>query len=179
MRVISGKYKRKKLQGFKLENTRPTMDRVKESMFAMIQNDIDGSICLDLFAGSGALGIEALSMGAKECYFVDLSKEAIKTIKKNLEGITESTEVLNCDYQQAIKHFKQSDTKFDLIFLDPPYQKENIEKIINSIVENKIINNSGLIIVETIDDLGETNCVKTRKISDKIIKIYLINTNEN
>lgn len=180
MRVISGKYKRRKLQGFKLENTRPTMDRVKESMFAMIQNDIADSTCLDLFAGSGALGIEALSMGAKKCYFVDKSKEAIKTIKKNLEGITEPTEVLNCDYQQAIKYFKQSDTKFDLIFLDPPYQKENIEKIINLIMENKIINNNGLIIVETIDDLEETNCVKTRKISDKIIKIYQItNTNEN
>ena len=177
MRVISGKYKRKQLLGFKLENTRPTMDRVKESMFAMIQDNIKDRVCLDLFAGSGALGIEALSMGAKKCYFVDLSKEAIKTIRKNLEGITEPTEVLNCDYQQAIEYFQHDKIKFDLIFLDPPYQKEDLKKIIDIIIENKIINNKGLIIVETTTDLDEANCLKMRKISDKIIKIYQI-TNE-
>ena len=88
MQVISGKYKRKKLDGFKLNNTRPTMSRVKQSMFAMIQNNIKGRV-LDLFAGSGALGIEALSMGADSCYFVDIDKNAIKVINKNLENIEE------------------------------------------------------------------------------------------
>ena len=84
MRIISGKYKGRMLKGFDLIGTRPTMDRVKESMFATIQNKIKDSIVLDLFAGSGSLGIEALSNGSKYVYFVDKSEEAIKTIKSNL-----------------------------------------------------------------------------------------------
>ena len=88
MRVISGKYKGKKLDGFNIEGTRPTMDRVKESMFALIQNEIKDAICLDLFAGSGSLGIEALSNGAKKCYFVDKNQIAIETIIKKQKDKT-------------------------------------------------------------------------------------------
>ena len=87
MRVISGKYKGRLLDGFNINGTRPTMDRVKESMFAMIQNYIKDKVVLDLFAGSGSLGIEALSNGAKICYFVDNNKIAIDIIKKNTNGI--------------------------------------------------------------------------------------------
>ena len=83
MRVISGKYKGRKLKGFDILGTRPTMDRVKESLFGIIQNYITDKTCLDLFAGTGALGIEALSMGAKECYFVDNNSEAIHILKEN------------------------------------------------------------------------------------------------
>src|SRR5574344_774599 len=84
MRVISGKYKGKYLKGFDIDGTRPTMDRVKESLFGIIQNNIYDSICLDLFAGSGSLGIEALSNGAKKCYFNDSNNEMIKILKLNL-----------------------------------------------------------------------------------------------
>ena len=87
MRVISGKYKGINLDGFNIEGTRPTMDRVKESMFAMIQGSIKNSICLDLFAGSGSLGIEALSNGAKYCYFIDNSNDIYKILKANLAKI--------------------------------------------------------------------------------------------
>ena len=87
VRVISGKYKGRILEGFNINGTRPTMDRVKESMFAMIQNNLKDKVVLDLFAGSGSLGIEALSNGAKLCYFVDNNKIAINTIKKNTIGI--------------------------------------------------------------------------------------------
>ena len=83
MRVISGKYKGKNLIGFDIDGTRPTMDRVKESLFAMIQGYIKNSVALDLFAGSGSLGIEALSNGASGCYFVDNNKELIDIIKQN------------------------------------------------------------------------------------------------
>ena len=82
MRVISGKYKGTFLDGFDIAGTRPTMDRVKESMFAMIQTNLKNSVCLDLFAGSGSLGIEALSNGAKYCYFVDNSADIYKILKK-------------------------------------------------------------------------------------------------
>ena len=96
MRVISGKYKGKKIDGFDIEGTRPTQDRVKESLFGIIQNDIADSICLDLFAGSGNLGIEALSNGASECYFIDNNSKCIDIIKKNLNGILDGI-VLNLD----------------------------------------------------------------------------------
>ena len=88
VRIISGKYRGKKLQGFDIDGTRPTMDRVKESLFAMIQTELEDSKCLDLFAGSGALGLEALSMGAKSCDFIDHNQIAIKTIKKILKILT-------------------------------------------------------------------------------------------
>ena len=80
MRIISGKYKGKKLDGFDIEGTRPTMDRVKESLFGIIQNNLKDSICLDLFAGSGSLGIEALSNGASACYFVDKNKQILNIL---------------------------------------------------------------------------------------------------
>lgn len=84
MKIISGKYKGRNIIGYDIEGTRPTMDRVKESLFAMIQNYIKDSNCLDLFSGSGNLGLEALSEGAKSCTFIDENKIAIKTIKNNI-----------------------------------------------------------------------------------------------
>ena len=102
MRIISGKYKGKKLQGFNIEGTRPTMDRVKESLFAMIQNYIPGSIVLDLFAGSGALGLEAISQGAKTCYLIDNNIEAINTIKTNSQNMDENIIIMHTDYKKYL-----------------------------------------------------------------------------
>ena len=113
MRVISGKYKGKNLEGYTLNGTRPTMDRVKESMFAMIQNKIKDSIVLDLFAGSGALGIEALSNGASLCYFVDKSRQAIETIKKNTKDMDDVV-ILFKDYQEALSYFQSKGITFDI-----------------------------------------------------------------
>ena len=173
MRIISGKYKRKKLQGFNIDGTRSTMDRVKESMFATIQDCIKDSVCLDLFAGSGALGIEALSMGAKKCYFVDYNKEAVKIINQNLKGINEEVVVLNKDYLNALDYFKEHKITFDLIILDPPYQRYDILKIIKLIDKYNLLNPNGLIVVETTNDLTDYyRCIKTKKISNKIIKVY-------
>ena len=83
MRIISGKYKGRKVDGYNIDGTRPTMDRVKESLIAMIQRNLDNSICLDLFAGSGSVGFEMISNGAKACYFVDNNYKVIETLKKN------------------------------------------------------------------------------------------------
>ena len=100
MKIISGKYKGRNIEGFDIVGTRPTMDRVKESLFATIQNYIDDSIVLDLFSGSGNLGLEALSEGAKYAYLVDHNFKAVKTINKNITtiGIKEA-EVINMDYK--------------------------------------------------------------------------------
>src|SRR5699024_8589559 len=105
MRIISGKYKGRVLKGYTLKGTRPTMDRVKESLFASIQDYLDNSVCLDLFAGSGNLGIEALSMGAREVVFVDKEYMACKTIKSNLDMLDNNlnTTILTMDYLKAIE----------------------------------------------------------------------------
>lgn len=171
MRVISGKYKGKQLQGFDIEGTRPTMDRVKESLFAMIQNDVKDSICLDLFAGSGSLGIEALSNGAKKCYFVDKHKEISQILKKNLFGI-ENSIIIQKDYELALQELKG--TKFDIIFLDPPYQKKLINPSIELILKYDLIKLGGIIVCEYETEVIETSLklLKEKKYGSKLIRIY-------
>jgi len=170
MRVISGKYKGRKLEGFNIDGTRPTMDRVKESLFGIIQNKIQDSICLDLFAGSGNLGIEALSNGAKQCYFVDNNKEVIKILKRNLKDIPNSI-LINDDYRSALKNLN---IKFDIIFLDPPYKFNLINKAIEDIINYDLLNDDGIIVCEY--ETEEIKCnlelIKEKKYGSKYIKIY-------
>lgn len=175
MKIISGSLKGRVLDGFNLEGTRPTMDRVKESLFAMIQNDICSSICLDLFSGSGNLGIEAISQGATKSYLVDFNKKAIKVIKSNLDklGISDKCVVLYGDFKKILKEI---DTKFDIIFLDPPYKTNYIEEAIKLIDNNNLLNNNGLIICES-DSLEKIiypssySVVKNKKYGDKYVVI--------
>ena len=175
MKIISGKYKGRNLDGFDIVGTRPTMDRVKESLFATIQNYVDDSIVLDLFSGSGNLGLEALSEGAKFAYLVDHNHKAIKTINKNIStiGITD-TEVLNMDYKKALNYFNDKNIKFDLIFLDPPYNTNYIEESLNLIAEFDLLNSDGLIVCES-DNLDRIiypdmyKAVKDKKYGDKYI----------
>lgn len=173
MRVISGKYKGKKLIGFDIDGTRPTMDRVKESLFAMIQNNVRNSIVLDLFAGSGSLGIEALSNGAKEVYFVDNNIKLIEIIKENIKTFDETTHVLKSDYKDALKLLNK--TKFDIIFLDPPYKLNLINDCLNKIHEHKLLNKDGIIVCEYENEDIDTEyfeLIKEKKYGDKHIKIY-------
>ena len=145
MRIISGKYKGKKLDGFDIEGTRPTMDRVKESLFGIIQNNLKDSICLDLFAGSGSLGIEALSNGASICYFVDKNKQILNILKNNLKGI-ENSILIEKEYLMALEELKNK--KFDVIFLDPPYKDNLITPSIKKIIELNMLNKDGIIVCE-------------------------------
>lgn len=173
MRVISGKYKGKILSGFDIKGTRPTMDRVKESMFAIIQNYLKDSICLDLFAGSGSLGIEALSNGAKKCYFVDNNKVAIETIKKNTLKI-DNKEIIQEDCFKALLQFKNK-VKFDVIFLDPPYHDNLLNQVLEKIIEYNLLNKNGIIVCELEDELLTTNLtlLKEKKYGSKQVKIFL------
>ena len=175
MKIISGKYKGRNLDGHNLDGTRPTMERVKESLFAIIQNYIDSAIVLDLFSGSGNLGIEALSEGASYAYLVDYNKKAAITIKNNLNniGITDA-EVINLDYKKALQYLKGK--KMDLIFLDPPYKTDFIEQSIKLIDEYNLLNEDGLIICEndTLDKIvypDNYEVVKDRKYGDKWVVI--------
>ena len=175
MKVISGKYKGRNLEGFDLDGTRPTMDRVKESLFGMIQNYVDDSVVLDLFSGSGNLSIEALSEGAKYAYSVDSNYKAIKTIKKNIDTINiTDIDVLNMDYIEALKYFNNKDINFDIIFLDPPYKTNYIEKSIKLIDKYDLLKDDGIIVCESdsLDKIVYTEkykSVKDKKYGDKYI----------
>lgn len=174
MRVISGKYKGKKLEGFDIDGTRPTMDRIKESVFGIIQNHIQGSICLDLFAGSGSLGIEAISNGAKICYFVDNNPKILPILEKNLKNI-ENTSLIKKDFRQALEFFKEQKIQFDLIFLDPPYSNHFINQALNYIQKYHLLKEHGMIICEY--ETEELNCLdykilKEKKYGNKFIRIY-------
>ena len=177
MKIISGKYRGRLLEGFNLDGTRPTMDRVKESLFGMIQGYVVDSVVLDLFSGSGALGIEAISEGAKYSYLVDSNSLAIKTIKKNIINIgIDNVEVIKNDYKEVLKDFYNKNIKLDLIFLDPPYKTNYIEKSIELISKYDLLTDSGLIVCES-DSLDKiiypNNYIvsKDRKYGDKYIVI--------
>ena len=149
MRVISGSARGTTLHSIDDINTRPTLDRVKESLFNIIQNQVEDAVVLDLFAGSGAIGIEFLSRGAEKVYFCDKSPKAVDMIKQNLDKtkLKDKATILNSDYIDCIDKIKN--IKFDIIFLDPPYKENFSKQAIKKISESKLLKNEGIIIVET------------------------------
>ena len=175
MKVISGIYKGRIIEGYTMNGTRPTMDRVKESLFAMIQNKIKDSVILDLFSGSGNLGIEAICEGAKAAYLVDHNKVATKTITNNLNKL----EIINCqvmtmDYLKALQVLKENKEVFDIIFLDPPYKTDYIEKAIYKIQELDMLKEKGIIVCETdqlskIPTINNLEVIKEKKYGDKFV----------
>ena len=138
MRVISGKSRGKKLVSLEGDNTRPTLDRVKEALFNIIQFDIKDAVVLDLFAGTGALGVEALSRGAKEVIFCDKVPNAIKVIKQNVTNTNnlDKATIINKDCKDVLEDLSKQNKKLDIVFLDPPYRTnlaiESMQKIIMS-----------------------------------------------
>ena len=150
MRIVAGKYKRTPLKTIESLSTRPTKDMVKEALFSSIH--IDEETCfLDLFSGSGAIGIEALSRGAKEVYFNDLNKDAVNVIKENLLKLKENRVVYNLNYDVCLS--KLNGNKFDYVFLDPPYAFEEYENIFRLIAEYNLLKDNGKIIVEVKKDV--------------------------
>lgn len=148
MRIIGGKARGTKLYTLEGKNTRPTLDRVKESLFNIIQADIQDSVFLDLFAGSGAIGLEAASRGAKKSILCDNSKEAMEIIKKNIE----KTHLQQIDtYQMSYDTFLKSKTneKIDIIYIDPPYATDFAYEAVRIILKEELIKKESIIIVET------------------------------
>lgn len=148
MQIITGKYRARKLQAVKSEATRPTLARVKESVFNLIFDRISDSIVLDLFAGSGAFGAECISRNAKKVYFIDESNEAIKTIKINTKNMVEDFEIIKSDYIDALKNFSKKNIKFDLVYLDPPYKSKFSENALNLLDELNMLSEGATIVVE-------------------------------
>lgn len=144
MRVITGTARGTKLKTPEGMLTRPTTDRVKEALFNIIQFDIAGDV-LDLFAGTGQLGIEALSRGAADCLFVDSARDSVRLVQENLRRCGLAARVLQCDALGILK----SGEKFDLIFLDPPYGSGLEAKAIETVKEFDILSRGGIMVVET------------------------------
>ena len=152
MRIISGKARGTKLYTLDGTATRPTLDRVKESLFNIIQNDIEDSTVLDLFSGSGAIGLEFLSRGAKRAVLCDSSKDAIKIIKQNVQKthFEEKVEVYNMEFTKLVERLQNQ--KFDIIYIDPPYATDFIKISLEKIIEYELVNENTKIIVETDDE---------------------------
>lgn len=151
LRVISGLRKGHKLKAPKGMSVRPTEDRIKESLFNILRS-IDGdSIILDAFGGSGSIGIEFLSRGAKTCYFIDNSEESIDIINENLNHtkFLEHSFVIKSDIMVAIKSFGVKKLRFDYIYLDPPFRQQGlIHNLLDSITSESILKDDGMVIIE-------------------------------
>ena len=153
MRVIAGTARGKNLKTPDGMKTRPTADRVKEAMFSIIQFELPGASVLDLFGGTGQLGIEAISRGAKSATFVDESDSACKLIRENLNrtGFTQSAKVVRSDYLSFLRNCRE---KFDIILLDPPYAEVFLENALKMITEIDILQSGGIIVTERPVDKG-------------------------
>lgn len=153
MRIITGKAKGIKLLTLEGDNTRPTAERVKEALFSMIQFDIEGRRVLDLFAGSGQLGLEALSRGAEYCMFVDSSSDAANIVRKNIEKthFADCTKTLITDYRNFLR---KSDGRegFDIIFLDPPYASGALADALMRLYRTKLMRRGCIVVCESEND---------------------------
>ncbi|WP_267127629.1 16S rRNA (guanine(966)-N(2))-methyltransferase RsmD [Thermoanaerobacter thermohydrosulfuricus] len=180
LRVIAGKLKGRKVKSLEGNEVRPTADRVKESLFNILMNKIEGSIFLDLFAGTGNIGIEALSRGAQFCYFVDKSLKSIKCIRENVTelNLVPFAKILHRDVLKVIEMLDKNNTKFDIIFLDPPYYQNLVDKTLIKLGEAKVLKEDGIIIAEhhKNDKVRERygNLVKIRenKYGETILSFY-------
>ena len=154
MRVIAGKYKKRQLKVPKSQLTRPTTDKNKENLFNMIGPYFQGGTVLDLFGGSGGLGIEAISRGCNTLYSVDHQYEAFKTIKENFSLLKlENCFPLKMDYKKALKYLYEKGIKFDYVFLDPPYGKGLVDDILQYLVDHQMLNPQACIVVEELKEV--------------------------
>lgn len=146
MRVVAGKYGGRQLVDFNLKTTKPTLDKIREAMFDILQYKIQDASVLDLFAGTGAVGLEALSRGAKQVDFVDSNIKAIQIIKQNLKGVEDTYNI----YKTNALNFLKTANKYDIIIIDPPYATNLGLEAIEYIIANDLLNEDGIIIFETL-----------------------------
>ena len=153
MRIISGKARGTKLYTLDGENTRPTLDRVKEPLFNILNFKLNDSVVLDLFAGSGALGLESISRGARKAVFGEYNLSAIRIIQKNIEKTKFENEslIIKGDFEKVLKTLNETNTKFDIVFLDPPYKTDLVYKALKCILNMKLLNDNSIMVIETDD----------------------------
>lgn len=182
MRIISGKARGRKLLSPPTSETRPTLDRVKEAMFSMIQGYIMDAVVIDVFAGSGSLGLESASRGAKEVYLVDKSPNTFPMLKQNVDNLKfdDFCFPLNMDSYLALNSLADKGKVFDLIFIDPPYMKDMIPNAIKIIEDRDMLQEDGLIVtkIDTSEEIYEgynkIKLFKSRKYGNTTVCFYRI-----
>lgn len=178
MRVIAGKARSLPLKSVDSLGTRPTQDRTKETLFNVIGNDVYDSVFLDLFSGSGAIGIEALSRGAKKAYFVENNRNALKFIEHNLEftKLNMDAVVVKMDVFAALNKLQNDNVKFDIVFMDPPYNKLLEKEVLIFLSKSDLIDSCSMIIVEA---SNETDFSYLDELGFEIIKTKQYKTNKH
>jgi 16S rRNA (guanine966-N2)-methyltransferase len=181
MRIISGTSRGRRLARPKSQAIRPTSDRVKESIFNLLGNEVEGKVVLDLFAGTGSLGIEALSRGAKKALFVEKGRQALRLIQINLAqaGMEDRSEILPKDVNRALGILHQRGESFDLILMDPPYEKGLIQRTLLKLHSHRIYHKDSILIVEhdrrepIPEKVEGWTLVRQRKIGDTLISFLI------
>jgi len=177
MRIISGKFKGHRLVAFKADHLRPTTDRVKESLFNKWMTEIEGARILDLFCGTGNLGLEALSRGAEFVEFVDKSDKSLRILRENVKklGLSEGFHVTK---REAIQFLKDSSDKFDLIFIDPPFTQSMAGEVLSALSRSEVLKAGGLVAIESgtkeqIDEsYGPLQRYDRKEFGDKALNLY-------
>ena len=177
MRIISGTSRGRKLSTMRGRALRPTSDRVKESIFNILGGEIEGKVILDLFAGTGNLGIEALSRGARRAIFVEKGKDALKVVQRNLLqcGFLEQSEIIPGEVNQAIGFLQERGESFDLILMDPPYEKGWVQKTLDRLISNPIHHEGSIMVIEHSrreslpEKIEGLHIIRHRKIGDTVV----------
>ena len=151
MRIISGIARGTKLFTLEGLDTRPTLDRVKEPLFNIINFDLDDAVVLDLFAGSGALGLEAISRGARKAFLCEKNRNAANIVEKNIEKTKFQNQavLIRNDFEKAVTFIENQKEKVDVVFIDPPYKTDLIKRSLEKILDSNILNDDFIIIAET------------------------------
>lgn len=171
MRVISGKAKGRGLKPVPGKGTRPTTDKVKEAIFSMIGPYFDGGAVLDLFAGTGGLGIEALSRGMEQAVFVDQERTSVRVIRENLRitSLEKQAEVYCNDATRAINALAKRNRQFDLVLLDPPYRLKFMDQLLETMLEKEVLHTRCTVVIE-----HDANHTYASNIRDLILKRHVI-----
>lgn len=181
MRIISGDLKGRKLKSVGKLKIRPPLDKVKQAIFDILKNDIVDKEVLDLFAGSGSLGIEAVSRGAKKVIFVESSFKNQKLLKENLKmlNLEEKIEVILANASKFLDIlYEKKQQQFDLIFIDPPFLKNWAQKILDKIEQYQILRPEGIVVLhhhkKEIPETVSLSLIKQRKFGDNLVSFYII-----
>ena len=179
MRVIAGSAKGRKLKAPEGLHTRPTTDRLQEALFGSIQFEISGAAFLDLFAGSGGIGIEALSRGARTLDLVEQDAKALFCIRQNIRELSfeRQTRIWAMPVERALKELAKEKRVFDIIFMDPPYNKGHIPKVLESIQKNKALKNNGIVVLESDntdfhENINGYEIIKQKKYGRTYVTVY-------
>ena len=178
MRVIAGTARSIKLKTIEGLGTRPTTDRTKETLFNVLHSELPDASFLDLFSGSGAIGIEALSRGAKSACFVEQNPQAVKRIRENLEKthLAEGAMVMACDVMTALRRLEGTSDPFGIVFMDPPYDQSLEKQVLSYLADSKLITEETTIVVEA---SLETDFADVRQMGFLIYKIKQYKTNQH